>query len=147
LGALLWIVGVHTSSPPLIAQLARWTLANEYGKKLETSGPLFRELKIEGAKAQVVFDHVGAGLMIGRKDGRKPTEEVRDGKLARFAIAGKDRKWVRADARIEENKVVCTHPGVLNPVAVRYAFTMNPVGANLYNRDGLPASPFRTDDW
>ncbi len=128
-------------------RLARWALANEYGKKLETSGPLFRELKIDGAKANVVFDHVGAGLMIGRKDGRKPDEEVRDWKLARFAIAGKDRKWVWADARIEENTVVCTHPDVPNPVAVRYAFTMNPVGANLYNRDGLPASPFRTDDW
>ncbi len=128
-------------------RLARWALVNEYGKKLEVSGPLFRELKIENAKARVVFDHVGAGLMIGRKDGRKPAAEVADGKLARFAIAGSDRKWLWADARIDGNTVVCTHPDVPKPVAVRYAFTMNPVGANLYNRDGLPASPFRTDDW
>ena len=62
-------------------------------------------------------------------------------------IAGKDKKWVWANAVIVGDTVVCTHPDVPNPVAVRYAFTMNPVGANLYNRDGLPASPFRTDDW
>jgi sialate O-acetylesterase len=128
-------------------RLARWALANQYGKKLETSGPLFRELHIEAAKARVVFDHVGAGLMVGRKDGRKPAEEVGNGKLARFAIAGRDRKWVWAEARIDGDTVVCTHPDVPNPVAVRYAFTMNPAGANLYNRDGLPASPFRSDDW
>jgi sialate O-acetylesterase len=128
-------------------RLARWALANEYGKKVVPSGPLFRGLKIDGNKAVVEFDHVGAGLMIGRKEGRKPADELKDGKLARFAIAGKDKKWVWANAVIAGDTVVCTHPDVPNPVAVRYAFTMNPVGANLYNRDGLPASPFRTDDW
>ena len=128
-------------------RLARWALANEYGKTVVPSGPLFRGLKIEGNKAVVEFDHVGAGLMVGRKDGRKPADELKDGKLARFAIAGKDKKWVWVDAKIVGDTVVCTHPDLPNPVAVRYAFTMNPVGANLYNRDGLPASPFRTDDW
>ena len=128
-------------------RLARWALANEYGKKVVPSGPLFRGLKIDGNKAVVEFDHVGAGLMVGRKDGRKPADELKDVKLARFAIAGKDKKWVWANAVIVGDTVVCTHPEVPNPVAVRYAFTMNPVGANLYNRDGLPASPFRTDDW
>ncbi len=65
----------------------------------------------------------------------------------RFAIAGKDHKCVWADAKIVGETVVCTHPDVANPVAVRYAFTMNPAGANLYDRDGLPVSPFPTDDW
>jgi sialate O-acetylesterase len=128
-------------------RLARWALANEYGKKVVPSGPLFRELKIDGNKAVVAFDHVGAGLMVGRKSGLKPTEEDRDGTLRRFAVAGKDKKWVWAEAKIVGATVVCTHPDVPNPVAVRYGFAMNPVGANLYNKDGLPASPFRTDDW
>ena len=128
-------------------RLARWALANEYGRKVVPSGPLFRALKVDGNKTVVEFDHVGAGLMVGGKDGRKAVGELKDGKLARFAIAGQDKKWVWANAVIAGDAVVCTHPDVPNPVAVRYAFTMNPVGANLYNRDGLPASPFRTDDW
>jgi sialate O-acetylesterase len=129
------------------ARLARLALADTYGKKIERSGPLFRGLKMDGNKAVIEFDHVGAGLMVGRKDGRKPVEEVQDGKLARFAIAGKDKKWVWANAVIVGDTVVCTHPDVPAPVAVRYAFSANPTGANLYNRDGLPASPFRSDDW
>jgi len=128
-------------------RLGRLALADVYGKKVVPSGPLFRGLKVDGNAAVVEFDHVGAGLMVGRKDGRKPVEEVKDGKLARFAVAGKDRKWVWADAKIVGDTVVCTHPDVPNPVAVRYAFSTNPTGANLYNRDGLPASPFRSDDW
>ncbi|MFM8275362.1 MAG: sialate O-acetylesterase [Gemmata sp.] len=128
-------------------RLARLALADVYGKKLERCGPLFRDLKIEGNKAVVAFHHVGAGLMVGIKDGRKPTEEAKGGRLARFAIAGKDRKWVWANAEIAGDTVVCSHPDVPNPVAVRYAFSANPAGANLYNRDGLPASPFRSDDW
>ena len=128
-------------------RLARWALVNEYGKSIVPSGPLYKQLKIEGDKVVVSFDHVGVGLMVGSKMGRKPVEEVKDGKLARFAIAGKDKKWVWADAIIVGNTVVCSHPDVPNPVAVRYGFTMNPAGANLYNRDGFPASPFRSDDW
>jgi sialate O-acetylesterase len=128
-------------------RLARLALADLYGKKIESCGPLFRELKIDDNKAVVTFDHVGGGLMAGRKDGRKPVEEVKGAKLARFAVAGKDRKWYWAEAQIVGDSVVCTHPDVPEPVAVRYAFSANPVGANLYNRDGLPASPFRTDDW
>ena len=128
-------------------RLALWALANQYGKKLEVSGPLYRELTIDGAKAVVHFDHTGAGLTAGRKEGRAAMEALPDGKLARFAIAGKDRQWRVARAEISGNTVICTHPDVPNPVAVRYGFTMNPVGANLYNKDGLPASPFRSDDW
>lgn len=128
-------------------RLARWALANQYGKKIEVSGPLYKDLKIEGNKARIQFDHLGSGLMVGQKVGIRPTEENPTGKLARFAIAGKDKKWFWAEARIDGNTVLCSSPDVLNPVAVRYGFTMNPSGANLYNREGLPASPFRTDDW
>jgi sialate O-acetylesterase len=128
-------------------RLAQWALAQEYGQKIEPSGPLFRDLKIEGNVARIHFDHVGSGLMIGRKTSRTPAEADPAGKLQRFAIAGADRKWHWAEARIDGETVVCSHPDVAAPVAIRYAFSMNPAGANLYNRDGLPASPFRSDDW
>jgi sialate O-acetylesterase len=129
------------------ARLARWALANEYGVRLEPSGPLFRGLRIEGDRAIVTFDHVGGGLMVGAKDGRQPVRETPDAALRRFAVAGVDRRWQWAAARIVGDTVECRHPDVPEPVAVRYAFTMNPADANLYNRDGLPAAPFRSDDW
>ena len=128
-------------------RLARWALAHEYGVRLEPSGPLFRGLRITGDRAIVSFDHVGAGLMAGVKDGRAPAREAPGAALQRFAISGADRRWRWAEARIVDDTVECRHPDVTAPVAVRYAFTMNPAGANLYNRDGLPASPFRSDDW
>jgi len=128
-------------------RLARFALADVYAKKLEPCGPLLRKLRIEGNKAIVEFDHSPTGLIVGTKAGREPVAEDKSGALKRFAIAGADRKWMWADVRIEGDTVVCTHADIPNPVAVRYAFAANPVGANLYNRDGLPASPFRTDDW
>ena len=128
-------------------RLALWALAHEYGQQLETSGPLFRDLNIEGGVARLHFEHVGSGLMIGQKHGRIPATEEQTGRLQHFAIAGTDRKWHWATASIDGDSVVCSHPDVKQPIAVRYAFSMNPAGANLYNRDGLPASPFRTDDW
>jgi len=130
-------------------RLARWALHRDYGKAdLVPSGPLFKGLKVEGDKVRLEFDHVGSGLMVGLKDGtRKPVVEEPTGKLKRFAIAGADKKWVWADAAIDGRTVVVSSPEVKEPVAVRYAFSMNPDGANLFNREGLPASPFRTDDW
>ena len=129
-------------------RLARWALAKDYGKKdLEVSGPLFKALKIDGGKARLAFNHLGSGLMIGKKEGKAPAVEDKEGKLKRFAIAGADKKWFWADAVIENDAVVVSSPDVKEPVAVRYAFSMNPDGANLYNRDGLPAGPFRTDAW
>jgi len=129
-------------------RLARWALNRDYGmKQLEVSGPLFKALKIEGDKARLAFDHTGTGLMVGKKEGRNPTVESPGAKLTRFSIAGADKKWFAADAVIVNNTVTVTSPQVKEPVAVRYAFQMNPDGANLYNREGLPASPFRTDDW
>ncbi|MEI7908262.1 MAG: sialate O-acetylesterase [Verrucomicrobiota bacterium] len=129
-------------------RLARWALARDYGQKsLEVSGPLFKTLTIEGGKARLAFDHTGAGLMVGKKAGRTPAAEAPGEKLQRFAIAGADKKWFWADAVIDGNTVTVSSPEVKEPVAVRYAFQMNPDGANLYNRDGLPASPFRSDTW
>jgi sialate O-acetylesterase len=129
-------------------RLARWALNRDYGKAdVVPSGPLFKSLAIEGDKARVTFEHVGGGLMVGRKEGKAPPGEDAGGKLKRFAIAGEDKKWHWADAVIVEDAVVVSSSAVPKPVAVRYAFSMNPDGANLYNRAGLPASPFRTDDW
>ena len=128
-------------------RLARWALAHDYGQKLEVSGPLFKVLKIEGGKVRLAFDHFGSGLMVGKKEGRNPAVEDKQGKLKRFAIAGADKKWFWADAVIVDNTVTVSSPDVKEPVAVRYAYQMNPDGANLYNREGLPASPFRTDAW
>ena len=129
-------------------RLARWALGRDYGQKdLEVSGPLFKALMIEGGKVRVVFEHTGSGLMVGSKEGRAPAAENAQEKLKRLAIAGADKKWFWADAVLENNTVVVSSPAVKEPLAVRYAFEMNPDGANLYNREGLPASPFRTDDW
>ena len=92
-------------------------------------------MKTEGKQVRLSFDHVGSGLAAG------------GAVLESFAIAGKDKKFVRADARIDGATVLVSSPLVAEPVAVRYAWADNPVGCNLRNADGLPASPFRTDDW
>ncbi|MDA0766681.1 MAG: sialate O-acetylesterase [Verrucomicrobia bacterium] len=129
-------------------RLALWALAKDYAQKdTPFSGPLFKELKVGGDKIRLTFDHADGGLMVGKKEGRTPAVEDKDATLKRFAIAGDDKKWHWADAVIDDNFVIVSSPEVKKPVAVRYGFEMNPEGANLYNRAGLPASPFRTDDW
>ena len=127
-------------------RLALWALANDYGKKITYSGPLYKGMSIKGGEAIISFDHVGEGLMVGgEKTGIEPVKSVQDGTLKRFAISGEDRKWHWADASIEGETVVVSSPEVTKPVAVRYAYTRNPDGCNLYNKAGLPASPFTTD--
>jgi sialate O-acetylesterase len=129
-------------------RLARWALVNEYGKKdIVVSGPLLREMKVEGSKARITFDSIGGGLMTGRKEGRTPATETKGAKLEGFAIAGENKQWQWADAVIDGDTVLVSSPQVPSPAAVRYAYSSNPVDANLYNRAGLPASPFRTDKW
>ena len=129
-------------------RLARWALHHQYGRgEIVTSGPLLREMTLENGKVRLHFDSIGGGLIAARKSGRAPALPAPDEKLNRFAIAGKDRRWVWADAMIEGDTVVVSSAEVLRPVAVRYAYSDNPEGANLYNRAGLPASPFRTDAW
>ncbi len=129
-------------------RLARWALRHQYGRaEIVTSGPLFREMTLEDGKARLHFNSTGGGLLVARKAGRAPTVATPAEKLNRFAIAGEDRKWVWAQAMIEGDTVVVSSAEVLRPVAVRYAYSDNPEGANLYNLAGLPASPFRTDAW
>ncbi len=129
-------------------RLAHYALHQTYKKKdVVAAGPLYKGHKVEGNAIRISFEHTGSGLMVGKKVGLEPTQTVKDGKLARFAIAGEDKQWHWADATIDGNTVVVKSSAVAKPVAVRYAYSMNPKGANLYNKDGLPASPFRTDDW
>jgi sialate O-acetylesterase len=129
------------------SRLAQWALHHTYGKDIVPSGPLYKSHKAEGGSIRIAFDCVGKGLMVGRKEGLAPTQEVPNGKLQRFAVAGADKQWHWADAVIDGETIVVSCKDVPKPVAVRYAFSMNPEGANLYNREGLPASPFRTDAW
>lgn len=116
-------------------RLAAWALAETYHQKVEGAGPLYDSFLIKGDKIQVKFKHVGGGLKT--PDG---------GPLRGFAIAGADHKFVWAEARIQGDSVVVWSKEVAHPVAVRYAWANNPV-CNLHNKAGLPASPFRTDDW
>ena len=87
--------------------------------------------------------------MVGAKEGLEPTKQVKTLELKRFAIAGADKVWHWAQAKIDRDHqtVLVSSPEVPKPVAVRYAYSMNPEGSNLYNKEGLPASPFRTDTW
>lgn len=129
-------------------RLALWALAKDYDKNdLVYSGPLYRSMEKHGDEIHLHFDHVGSGLIVGEKKDMRPATPAHNGKLARFAIAGEDQMWHWADAEIVGNVVVVRSSKVPNPVAVRYAYSMNPTGANLYNKEGLPASPFRTDSW
>jgi len=116
-------------------RLALASLARDYGVKGEYTGPVYKSMEKVMGGIRLTFEHVGAGLVA--KDG---------GTLQGFAIAGDDKKWVWADAKIMKNSIIVSSPKVQKPVAVRYAWANNPV-ANLYNKEGLPATPFRTDDW
>ncbi len=118
-------------------RLARWALAKDYGRELIYSGPLFKSSQSQDGAVRVSFDQAGAGLKA--RDG---------GALKRFEIAGADRVWHWADAKIDgADGVLVSSAEVKQPVAVRFAWAANPEGANLVNSDGLPASIFRTDDW
>jgi len=106
-----------------------------YNENLIYSGPIYRSASLEGSRITISFDHTGSGLITS--DGEAPAE---------FAIAGADKKFRWAQARIEGDRVVVWHDEIPAPRYVRYAWADNPVNPNLYNREGLPASPFRTDD-
>jgi sialate O-acetylesterase len=119
---------------PVGARLALAARALAYGEKLAWSGPTFKSMKVDGDKVLLSFDHTGRGL------------EARGGELQGFAIAGPDHKFVWAKAEIEGDRVVVSSPEVAHPEAVRYGWADYPV-VNLWNKDGLPASPFRTDHY
>lgn len=121
-------------------RLALHALAKDYGQAVEFSGPEYQSMTVEGNSIRVKFKRGSSGdLTVG-----SPTSGISAGKLTGFSICGSDRKFVWADARIDGESVVVSSPDVSAPVAVRYAWADNPV-CNLYNRAGLPASPFRTD--
>lgn len=108
-----------------------------YGEDVVYSGPLYGSMRVAGNKVRLSFSHTGGGLVA--KD--------QYGYLKGFAVAGADRKFVWAKATIEGDAVVVHSDQVPNPVAVRYGWADNPDDVNLYNAEGLPASPFRTDSW
>jgi len=116
-------------------RLALNALKTAYGKSLVYSGPIYRSMEVDGNKAILSFDHIGSGLIAKDKYGY----------LKAFSIAGQDKKFHWAKAEIKADKVIVYSENVPKPVAVRYAWADNPADANLYNKEGLPASPFRTD--
>lgn len=119
-----------------------------YGEKIESSGPVFKSAKFDGNKVRITFDHAGSGLVLGgpvpagSAQPPEPTGQTAQG----FAVAGADRIFVRATAAIDGNAVVVSSAQIAEPAAVRYGWEENPQ-VNLCNREGLPASPFRTDNW
>lgn len=116
-------------------RLALWALYEAYGEKsLAYSGPMVEKIEVGTEKITLHFTHIGSGLIT--RDGEAPAE---------FAIAGEDKKFVWAQTKLEGNKVVIWNEEVKNPKFVRYAWADNPVNPNLINKEGLPASPFRTD--
>jgi sialate O-acetylesterase len=126
-------------------RLALPALKLAYQRDLVFSGPVFQNFFREGKIIRVIFQHTGSGLMVGKKDGLAPVQEIKKGKLNEFEIAGPDGRWFPAEAKIEGHSVVVWHAQVPQPVAMRYAFSANPKQGNLYNREGLPAAPFRSD--
>jgi sialate O-acetylesterase len=127
---------VHPKNKEPVGQrLALIALAKTYGQKVEYSGPVYASMKMEGHSIRIRFAHVDGGLV------------AKDGPLTGFAIAGADQKFIDAQASIKGDTVLVHSDGVPAPVAVRYAWADYPAGANLYNAAGLPAAPFRTDQW
>jgi sialate O-acetylesterase len=128
-----------TKKAPVGARLALAARSIAYGEKIVGSGPVYKSMKVKndkttGPRAILSFDHVGAGL------------EAKGGELKGFAIAGEDHKFVWGKAEIlPDNTIAVSHPDVKKPTAVRYGWADFPV-VNLWNKDGLPATPFRTDD-
>ena len=126
---------IHPTNKQDVAdRLARQALADVYGRDVVGSGPTVRGTWREGDAVRVLFGDVGGGLVASGDT------------LTGFAIAGPDRQFVWADARIDGRTVVVSNPAVPDPVAVRYGWADNP-DVTLYNTEGFPAAPFRTDDW
>jgi sialate O-acetylesterase len=122
---------------PIGLRMAYLALKKTYGKNFVEYGPVYKSKSIEGNKIVLHFDSVGSGLMASRK-----------GAIDTFAIAGEDQQFFWADAKIVGDTIVVSAKELSSPVAVRYAWADNPSRRNLiYNREGIPTSPFRTDDW
>ena len=116
-------------------RLASLALSKTYGKKFPWSGPVYASMKVMNGKAVLTFDHAGKGLIV------KPLKGETN-----FLIAGADKVFKKAVVKVEGSKLVVSNPEVPVPVAVRYAWSNTDEGT-LFNKDGLPSSSFRTDDW
>lgn len=121
---------------PVGERLAQFARGNAYGENVVYSGPIFESLRIEGERAILTFQHGGGGLVSLDGEG-----------LRHFAVAAEDGEFVPATATIDGDTVVVTSDEITDPRAVRYAWSNNPEGINFGNKEGLPASPFRTDSW
>ena len=113
------------------------TLKVAYNKDIVYSGPIYNSMLIKGNKATISFDHMGSGLLVKNKHGY----------INEFEIAGANKKFYWAKATLEGEKIIVWSDHVKKPVAVRLGWSCNPADFNLYNKEGLPASPFRTDNW
>lgn len=128
-------IDIHPRKKEVVGKrLALWALAKNYGKNIVYSGPIYRSMKSEGNKIRIQFDFADDGLV------------AKDDLLTEFTIAGADQHFVTAKAIIEKNTIVVWNNNIENPVAVRFGWKNVPK-AELYNKAGLPASPFKTDDW
>jgi hypothetical protein len=139
-------------------RLARWALAKDYGRDIAYTGPIFEKAGIEGNKVVVSFEKgsLFGGLMVGskglEKDNKEPGKYVEPAiltpneKLNHFRLCGKDRKWFAAQAEIVGDAVLVTSKEVPEPAGVQYAYSATPIGSNLYNKAGLPATPFAVID-
>lgn len=116
-------------------RLARIALSQTYGQPIEGSGPVLTGFKVEGATIRLTFSHATGGLV------------AKGGALKCLEIAGSSKTFVPAEGKIDGDTLVVSNSSVTAPVAVRYAWINYPDGCNLYNTAGLPAAPFRTDDW
>ncbi len=128
---------IHPTNKQAVGyRLAQQALAKTYKKDVVAGGPIYKSMEKDGNKIIITFDDIGSGLV---EQGGDP--------LKTFAIAGADKQFVFARTAIVGDTVVVSSSEISDPVAVRYAWANNPVGCNLSNKEGFPASPFRTDDW
>ncbi len=135
-------------------RLARWALAKQYGKDIAFTGPIYKGYKVSGSKVIVFFEKESlfGGLMVGSKGMAKdyresgkyvePARPTPNDRLNHFRLCGKDKKWHAADAVIVDDTVVVTSKNVPKPIGVQYAYNAVPENSNLYNKAGLPATPF-----
>jgi sialate O-acetylesterase len=116
-------------------RLALWALAKTYGKKIAYSGPIYKSMKAAKGKLVLSFDYANKGLILKERN-----------KENNFLIAGEEKVFKKAVVKVDGSRLLLSHPDILKPVAVRYAWSNIDEGT-LFNIEGLPASSFRTDDW
>lgn len=125
-------------------RLARVALRKAYGMETVSISPLYKSHRVEGDSIRVTFDDVGSGLMVAKKEGFLPPVPAPDEKIDWLSVQGKDGVWHWADGKIDGEELVVSCKDVKEPKAVRYAYTHQPLGYLLYNRDGQPVGPFST---